>query len=69
MVRVTNLETNQSVEVKINDRGPNTKQHLIDLTPAAAEQIGWRPRRGESRVRAEVLDPKACEAEGQRQRG
>jgi rare lipoprotein A len=63
-VRVTNLETNQSVEVTINDRGPNTKQHLIDLTPAAGEQIGWRERRGESPVRVEVLEPKACEAGG-----
>jgi rare lipoprotein A len=68
-VRVINLETNQSVEVTINDRGPKTKQHLIDLTPAAAEEIGWRERRGESHVRVEVLDPKACEAGGQRERG
>jgi rare lipoprotein A len=63
-VRVTNLETNQSVEVTVNDRGPKTKQHLIDLTPAAAEQIGWRERRGEARVRIEVLDPAACVADG-----
>jgi rare lipoprotein A len=60
-VRVTNLKTNQSVEVTINDRGPNTKEHLIDLTPAAAKRIGWQRRRGESRVRVEVLDPTACE--------
>jgi rare lipoprotein A len=62
--RVTNLETNQSVEVTVNDRGPKTKQHFIDLTPAAAEQIGWRERRGEARVRIEVLDPAACVADG-----
>jgi rare lipoprotein A len=68
-VRVTNLETHQSVEVTVNDRGPKTKQHLIDLTPAAAERIGWRERRGESHVRVEVLDPKACVAGGQRERG
>ncbi len=68
-VRVTNLETNQSVEVTVNDRGPKTKQHLIDLTPAAAQQIGWRERRGESPVRVEVLDPKACDAGGPRERG
>ena len=68
-VRVTNLKTNQSVEVTINDRGPKTKQHLIDLTPAAAERIGWRERRGESHVRVEVLDPQACDAGGPRERG
>jgi rare lipoprotein A len=60
-VRVTNLETNQAVEVQITDRGPKTKEHLIDLSQAAAEQMGLR-RRGESRVRVEVLDPTACAA-------
>jgi rare lipoprotein A (peptidoglycan hydrolase) len=53
----------------VNDRGPKTKQHLIDLTPAAAEQIGWREKRGESPVRLEVLDPQACVGGGQRERG
>jgi rare lipoprotein A len=60
-VRVTNLETQQAVEVQITDRGPKTKEHLIDLSQAAAEQIGLR-RRGEVRVRVEVLDPAACAA-------
>ena len=62
-MRVTNLQTHQQVEVTINDRGPKTKEHLIDLSQAAAEQIGLR-RRGEVRVRMEVLDPAACEAQG-----
>lgn len=66
-VRVTNLETNQATEVQITDRGPKTKEHLIDLSQAAAEQIGMR-RRGEARVRMEVLDPTACVAEGRRER-
>lgn len=48
----------------MNDRGPNTKPHLIDLTPAAAERIGWREQHGESHVRLEVLDPQACAAGG-----
>jgi rare lipoprotein A len=60
-VRVTNLETQQAVEVTITDRGPKTKEHLIDLSRTAAEQIGLR-RRGEIRVRVEVLDPAACAA-------
>jgi rare lipoprotein A (peptidoglycan hydrolase) len=55
--------------VTINDRSPKTKQHLIDLTPAAAAQIGWRERLGESHVRVEVLDPQACEAGSPRERG
>ena len=60
-VRVTNLKTNQSVEVTINDRGPKTQEHLIDLTEAAAERIGLK-RLGEGQVRVEVLDPAACVA-------
>ena len=60
-VRVTNLATHQAVEVQITDRGPKTKEHLIDLSQAAAERIGLR-RRGESHVRVEVLDPTACDA-------
>jgi hypothetical protein len=39
------------------------------FSAAAAEQIGWRQRRGESHVRVDVLDPNACEGEGQRERG
>jgi len=66
-VRVTSLETNQAIEVQITDRGPKTKEHLIDLSQAAAEQIGLR-RRGEARVRMEVLDPTACVAEGRQER-
>jgi rare lipoprotein A len=60
-VRVTNLELQQAVEVQITDCGPKTKEHLIDLSQVAAEQIGLR-RRGEIRVRVEVLDPAACAA-------
>ncbi len=40
-VRVTNLENNQSVEVIINDRGPYVEDRIIDLSKAAAEQLGF----------------------------
>jgi rare lipoprotein A len=39
-VRVTNTRTKQSVIVRINDRGPFTKGRVIDVSRAAAEQIG-----------------------------
>jgi rare lipoprotein A len=41
-VIVTNLATNEAVEVKINDRGPfwETKRRIIDLSRAAADTIG-----------------------------
>ena len=37
---VTNLETGASVDVKINDRGPYAKGRDIDLSKAAAKELG-----------------------------
>jgi rare lipoprotein A len=41
-VRVTNPRTGDSVIVRINDRGPFHSNRLIDLSEAAARQIGIR---------------------------
>jgi rare lipoprotein A len=41
MVRVTNRRNGHAVVVRINDRGPFTRGRVIDLTPAAARQIGF----------------------------
>jgi rare lipoprotein A len=41
MVRVTNRKNGRSVTVRINDRGPFTRGRIIDLTPAAAGQLGF----------------------------
>jgi peptidoglycan lytic transglycosylase len=38
-VKVTDLENNRSVEVRINDRGPFVKGRIVDLSLAAARQI------------------------------
>ena len=38
--KVTNLETGQSAEVTIQDRGPYVKGRIIDLSPATARKIG-----------------------------
>lgn len=40
IVRVTNLENRKSVVVRINDRGPFVEGRIIDLSRAAAQQIG-----------------------------
>lgn len=53
-VRVTNLRNGASVIVRINDRGPFHGQRVIDLSHAAARQIGM-VRRGTARVRMELL--------------
>ena len=40
-VRVTNQRNGRSTVVRINDRGPFTRGRIIDLTPAAAGQLGF----------------------------
>jgi len=40
LVRVTNVSTGQSVIVRINDRGPFTRGRTIDVSRAAAEELG-----------------------------
>ncbi len=41
MVRVTNNRTGRSVVVRINDRGPFVRGRVIDLTPGAAQALGF----------------------------
>lgn len=54
---VTNLETNEQVEVKINDRGPfaEPRRRIIDLSLAAADSIGLL-HRGLGKVRVVVSE-------------
>lgn len=53
-VRVTHLQSGESVIVRINDRGPFTGGRIIDLSRAAAEQVGLLGS-GIARVRLELL--------------
>ncbi len=53
-VRVTNLSTGQAVVVRINDRGPFGHGRILDLSSAAAGQIGIRAS-GVGRVQLEVM--------------
>jgi rare lipoprotein A len=54
LVRVTNLENNRTVVVRINDRGPVSRRRIIDLSPAAARVLGIRDQ-GVMRVRLDVV--------------
>ncbi len=54
IVKVTNLENNLSVVVRINDRGPFIEGRIIDLSMAAADIIGV-VRSGHSPVIIEVI--------------
>jgi len=40
-VRVTNKTNGRTVVVRINDRGPFVRCRVIDLTPAAAQALGF----------------------------
>jgi rare lipoprotein A len=53
-VRVTNLNNNVSVVVRINDRGPFTRGRIIDLSTAAARVLGMIGS-GVAPVKLEVL--------------
>lgn len=55
-VRVTSLANGKSVVVRVNDRGPFSKNRLIDLSYVAAHKLDYL-RAGSTRVRVERLDP------------
>ncbi len=55
MVLVTNPNNGKSVTVRINDRGPYSHGRSIDLSSAAAEQIGIVAR-GHGTVEMAVVD-------------
>jgi hypothetical protein len=54
VLRVTNLANDTYVDVEVVDRGPYTAGYIVDLTPAAFEQIGALST-GILNVRVEVL--------------
>jgi rare lipoprotein A len=53
-VKVENLHNGRSVVVRINDRGPFVGGRIIDVTQAAASELGFLSR-GTARVRLTVL--------------
>ncbi len=55
LVRVTNLANNQSIIVRVNDRGPFVPNRIIDLSRSAAEKLGFI-NQGVADVRVEVVD-------------
>ncbi len=55
-VYVTNLETGKSIKVRLNDRGPFIDGRIIDLSQAAAGQLGITGK-GLGRVRVQYAGP------------
>jgi rare lipoprotein A len=52
-LRVTNVETGQSVTVRVNDRGPFIPGRVVDVSHSAAEVLGMIDR-GITKVKLEV---------------
>jgi len=56
IVEVTNLDNGRKMQVRVNDRGPFIDGRVIDLSKAAAEQLGYG-RAGVARVRVRYVGP------------
>jgi rare lipoprotein A len=54
-IRVTDVATGKSVEVVITDRGPGSRNRVLDLSLGAAQALGIGSR-GVIQVRAEVIN-------------
>ena len=52
--RVTNLENGKSIIVRVNDRGPYTRNRIVDLSIGTAKALGFYGR-GLARVRVEYV--------------
>jgi rare lipoprotein A len=54
VVRVTNLKNRKTTQLRINDRGPGPARRLIDVSWAAAKQLGF-VKAGLTLVQVEVV--------------
>ncbi|HWT32053.1 MAG TPA: septal ring lytic transglycosylase RlpA family protein [Propylenella sp.] len=61
-VRVTNLDNDSSIIVRVNDRGPYAHTRLIDVSERTAEILGFK-RDGVAPVRVEYIKPAPVEGE------
>ncbi len=57
-LRVTNLENDRSIVVRVNDRGPFHSDRIIDLSYAAAWKLGFADS-GTAPVRLEAIVPES----------
>jgi rare lipoprotein A len=56
IVEVTNLDNGRKLKVRVNDRGPFVDNRIIDLSHAAARELGY-DRQGLARVRVKYIGP------------
>jgi rare lipoprotein A len=55
-LEVTNLDNGRSARVRLNDRGPFVQGRILDLSKAAATELGFLGR-GTARVRVRYIGP------------
>lgn len=67
-VRVTNLENNESIIVRVNDRGPFHADRIIDLSYGAAVRLGFA-KQGTTQVKVEAVAPYQVRWDGANQFG
>jgi rare lipoprotein A len=56
MVEVTNLANGRKLKVRVNDRGPFVDDRIIDLSRAAADELGFA-NKGVTKVRVRYIGP------------
>lgn len=54
IVRVTNLQNNRSLVLRVNDRGPFVNNRVIDVSKRAAQLLGFEEQ-GTTQVQVEIL--------------
>lgn len=62
-LKVTNVDNNRQVVVRVNDRGPFHGDRMIDLSYAAASKLDMLSK-GTANVRIEAIDPRAWQKTG-----
>ena len=55
IVRVTNLENNKSLILRINDRGPFVKGRILDCSYGAAKKLDFI-KQGKTKVQVDVIE-------------
>lgn len=54
LIKVTNLENSKTLIVRVNDRGPFSKNRIIDVSEKSAEILGFK-NKGTTKVKIEFL--------------
>ena len=62
ILKVKNLENGKTVVVRVNDRGPFVKNRILDLSYAAAEDIGMI-KSGTAKVKIQVVESSTSQSD------